>query len=563
MNVLNTAVSKSSNIVKWGRRPNYLGIIFGLMALLISLLPSLLPRPWTIQGFVSGLSIALGYALGILVSFLYRWFLLKEVPKNAKVISWRVLLVAAPIMIAASLLLGRGWQNQVRSLLGLEGINLQYTLLATLLTILFFTLFFYIGRAVRWLAQSLNHLFAKKIPVRLSVVMAFTVSVIIVYMIVSGVLVTNFFKIADSSFSSRDSRTPDGAVQPTSASRSGSPESLISWDKLGFQGRGFVGQGPTVNKLAAFNKAPAKEPIRLYAGMVSAENEQERADLVVAELQRTKAFDRKILVIASATGTGWVDPTAADSLEYMYNGDSAIVSQQYSYLPSWMSFLVDKERARETSRVLYDTVIEAVDEIPKENRPKVVAYGLSLGSFGGQASFSGVNDIRRSVDGALFSGTPNDTELWRTITANRDEGSPEWQPVYKGERAASFASSRKDIVAVPPPEKRTRILYLQHANDPVVWFSFDLALHKPDWLKEPRGENVSPDTRWYPIVTFLQIGLDQAIAGSAPVGQGHYYTNTTPHAWAAVAPVDGWSVEKSDAVQAILDTKYGLSDDAQ
>jgi len=543
-------------LLRW--QPNYLGIIFALVALVISLLPSLLPRPWTIQGFVSGLSIALGYGLGILASFLYRWFLLKEVSKNAKRISWRVLIAVAPLLIATSLLLGRSWQNQVRSLLDLEGINLQYTLLASLVTILFFSLFFYIGRAVRWLAQSLGHLFAKKVPVRLSVVMAFTISSTIVYMIVSGVLVTNFFKIADASFSSRNNMTPDGALQPTSASRSGSPASIISWDELGFQGRGFVGQGPTAAELTNFNKTPAKEPIRLYAGMTSAETEQQRADLVVAELKRTGAFSRKVLVIASATGSGWVDPTATDSLEYMYNGDSAIVSQQYSYLPSWMSFLVDQERARETSRVLYDTVIEAVDEVPKVNRPKVIVYGLSLGSFGGQASFSGVNDIRRSVDGALFTGTPNDTELWRTITANRNTGSPQWQPRYKDGQAVSFASTREDIVAIPPPKKGVRLLYLQHANDPVTWFSFDLALHKPDWLKERRGGNVSPDTRWYPIVTFLQIGLDQAIAGSAPVGQGHYYTDTTAHAWAAVAPIENWTAEKSDAVQSLVNKKYDL-----
>ena len=44
------------------------------------------------------------------------------------------------------------------------------------------------------------------------------------------------------------------------------------------------------------------------------------------------------------TGTGWVDSDVTDSLEYMYAGDTALVSMQYSYLPSWISFMVDRSK---------------------------------------------------------------------------------------------------------------------------------------------------------------------------------------------------------------------------
>ena len=53
---------------------------------------------------------------------------------------------------------------------------------------------------------------------------------------------------------------------------------------------------------------------RISAAIVanSADTVQERADLAVEELERTGAFDREIVVVATSTGTGWIDPDAAD-----------------------------------------------------------------------------------------------------------------------------------------------------------------------------------------------------------------------------------------------------------
>ena len=36
------------------------------------------------------------------------------------------------------------------------------------------------------------------------------------------------------------------------------------------------------------------------------------------------------------------------------------------------------------------------------------------------------------------------------------------------------------------------ILYLQHASDPVVWWSPDLIVSRPDWLSEPPGPDRLP-----------------------------------------------------------------------
>jgi uncharacterized membrane protein len=542
--------TSSHNLTLLGWRPVYVGLIVGVLFLVMSFLPSLLPRPWWIQGFISGLSMAVGYGFGLAFAATYRWFFDNEPRESLKKPAWRALKIILMPLIVLSLVLGLIWQNEVRDLIGVEPIGFGQSLLIVVATAVFFWLFMSISRLIRKLSTKINARLNNRTPRKVAILLTVIITIIFVNIVVSGVFMRSFYTVADSIFGARDDTAPDGIVQPQSKFRSGSPESVIPWEEIGFQGRGFVGGGPTAQAISDYSGVDSKEPIRVYAGLASADSAEERARLAVAELNRTEAFEREVLVIATPTGTGWLDPTIVDSLEFIHNGDTAIVSQQYSYLPSWISFLVDQERAREAGRVLYDTVIEEWIKQPEESRPKLIVYGLSLGSFGGQTAFSGVNDMRRSVDGALFAGTPNDTEVWRRITSSRDEGTPEWQPVIDGGRSVRFASTIDDMTRNQETwDDETRVLFLQHANDPVVWFSFDLLFNEPDWLTEPRGRAVSTSTRWFPIVTFLHIGLDQVIAGSAPIGEGHYYIDTGVYAWAAVLPPEDWDDTDSRKLQ--------------
>ena len=79
---------------------------------------------------------------------------------------------------------------------------------------------------------------------------------------------------------------------------------------LGYQGRNFVATGPR-DELSRLNGAPAKEPIRVYAGLQTADTDEEQDAVLLSELDRTGAFDRKVLVIVPTTGTGWINPVAA------------------------------------------------------------------------------------------------------------------------------------------------------------------------------------------------------------------------------------------------------------
>ena len=140
------------------------------------------------------------------------------------------------------------------------------------------------------------------------------------------------------------------------------------------------------------------------------------------------------------TGTGWVDPGAINAFEYETGGNSAAVAIQYSYLPSWASFLVDQTRAREAGRALFDAVYQKWSALPAATRPKLFVFGLSLGSYAAESPFSGEGDLANRTDGALLAGSPSFNVLHREFTVGRDAGSPEVQPVYRDGRTVRFSN---------------------------------------------------------------------------------------------------------------------------
>ena len=125
----------------------------------------------------------------------------------------------------------------------------------------------------------------------------------------------------------------------------------------------------------------------------SEDTDAARAESVVNELKRTGAKDRRALLVVPATGTGWVNPTAAQAFELMFDGDSAIASAQYSYLPSGVQFIADQQRVEDAGEALVSTVVDWWHTLPKDHRPKLYVYGESLGTNAGSGAFSGVRDL--------------------------------------------------------------------------------------------------------------------------------------------------------------------------
>ena len=514
--------------------------------------PSLVPRPGLFQGLVCGITGAIGYGLGVLGARVWREFADRPV-RPPRPWSWRVFQIAGPVLLLISYVLGQRWQGQTRELVQAEAESFGSKLWLPVVAALVFVGLVAAARGIRhffwWVAGWLSKWMGRRAARALGWLLAAVVTV----GLVSGVLVDGILAVTDRIFAERDTTTSDTAVQPTTALHSGGPGSLVAWDTLGKQGRNFVGKGPTAAEIGAFAGTPALEPIRAYAGIASADNVEDRAALAVADLQRAGGFDRGSLLVAGSTGTGWLDPAAVASFEYETGGDSAIVSMQYSYLPSWASFLVDQDKAREAGRALFDAVYQKWSDLPAGNRPKLYAFGLSLGSFAAEAPFSGEADMANRTDGVLLVGPPAFNPLNREFTDGRDQGTPEVQPVFRDGRTVRFTND--PAVGIPPegqPWDGTRVLYLQHASDPVAWLSPDLILHRPDWLAEPPGPDVISEMTWIPFVTFWQVAADLLEPVDTPPGHGHTYTLEFVDGWAVLLHPAGWTAQQADELKGIV-----------
>jgi uncharacterized membrane protein len=385
---------------------------------------------------------------------------------------------------------------------------------------------------------------------------------VLVITLVNGVLIEGFFSVANQAFSVRDTETQEGVIQPQDTERSGSPDSLVTWDTLGRQGRKFTGTGPTVDELNAFHGGDSLTPVRAYVGLKSADSLQGRADLLLEELKRTGAFEREVLVVATTTGTGFLEPAAMQAIEYLHNGNTAIAGAQYSYLPSWISLLADQETTKETSQVVFNTVHDYWSTLPPESRPDIYLFGLSLGSFGVESVLTSINIINEPINGALLVGPPFVNELWNELTDTRDEGSPAWQPTYQEGRTVRF-TALENVLDKPTGEwQDTKVVYLQHASDPISFFSGSIAISEPDWLKEgQRGPDVSDKMQWRGIVTMWQVAADLAVAGNVPRGHGHLYqSGEYLDGWVGISRPAGWTDENTSELADLLNAIDAAND---
>ncbi|HEY7263816.1 MAG TPA: alpha/beta-hydrolase family protein [Trebonia sp.] len=491
---------------------------------------------------MSGITTVIGYAIGTLIGWLLRSLIpWSPGPAVRRAGRW-TLLAAAIVLIPLFGVLGAGWQHDIRELVEASQPSEARYILVVIVSILIAAALLTVARGIRSLVRMVARQLRRFIPQRAATATAVLVVFLILGFLATGVLPRAAIGAANSVFGGIDAGTALGISQPTDALRSGSPESLVPWSTLGRQGRTFVDTGPTEAEIKQFTGTSAMEPIRVYVGLKSAPSLVDESALAVRELERTGAFSRKVLVVATTTGTGWLNPALIDPLEYMYGGDTSVVAVQYSFPPSWISFLVDKAPAQEAGRDLFDAVYDKWHQLPAGQRPALVVFGESLGSFGGEAAFSGTEDIRDRTSGVFWVGPTNTNTLWSRFTAGRDPGSPEWRPVYQGGRTVRFASSGAQLEAEGQGWQQPRVVYLQNPSDPIVWWSWQLAFHQPDWLRDGHPPDVSSAMHWYPVVTFWQVAADLALATAVPAGHGHSYGMLQgAAAWASIVPPPGWT----------------------
>jgi uncharacterized membrane protein len=536
----------------WWPRASLAGTVGAIALGCLSFTPSLLPRDWLMQGAVTGISAAVGYGVGVFVAWLTvsltGWFPSDRVRHR----SWIVVGVVGVPLLGLAIWAGSGWQREVHLLMGHEPpgsyawVRILVVSLALLLPILA------VARVIRWLVRRLTSRLRRRLPDRIARALAVLLVGVLLIGVNNGLLWRGLVTVMNHTYGAADGRTEDGTTAPIAAERSGSPTSLVPWEDLGRQGQEFVANGPTVADLEAFAGPGALLPVRTYVGLRSADSTGARADLAVRELRRAGGFERSVLVVATTTGTGMVDPAAAAAVEYVHHGDTAVVGLQYSYLPSWISFLVDAERAREAGRELFNEVYDAWDSLPAGQRPALLVTGSSLGAFGAEAAFGGLADVLNRTDGVVWAGPPYVSELHARLVMGRDRGTPAWLPVYGSGETVRFAARPVDLAAPGPLWRHPRIVYLQHGSDPILYWTPRLAFSRPAWLSGTQAPDVNPAMRWIPVVTFAQVTADLAFSLEAPAGHGHHYRELFADAWAAVSAPPAWTDEDTARLHEVL-----------
>ena len=523
----------------------------------------MLPRWWPIQAAVSAVCATVGYALGTLVQAGVRRVLAplgREPGPTVRTRSWQGLGAVAVLAALSGIVVWPVTQADQAELLGTDAPGALAVVPLVVLTLVLAALLFAIGRIVGHGVGVLDRSLTRTVPTWVAHGLAAIIVVAIGWQLSRDVVIDRFFDWANDRFGALDETTAEGIEQPTSDAVTGGPGSLVPWDTLGFEGRSFVATATTAEELQGFwgEDAEVGEPVRAYAGLDSADDVQARADLAVAELERTGGFDRAVLCIVSTTGTGWVDPDAAVALELLHRGDTALVGMQYSFLPSWISFLADRDEAAAAAGALYDAVHQRWADLPPDDRPTLVVFAESLGSFGLETALAGpdaaasVEVLRDGADGVLITGPTESNPVWRQLQGARDPDSPPWSPVYGGGATVQTTVRGADLPADDPAWTDPRLVWVHHANDPVGVWTWDTLWRRPPWMGTPRGPDLPRGVLFVPFVTWVQQTADLAAGFSAPAGQGHSYVPDFVPAWAAIVPPPGWSEEDTRRLEAYV-----------
>ena len=528
---------------------SFLGVIAALAMYAVSVAPSLMARSWAWHAVASGVLVSCGYVAGVVIQNV-----------GARVIAMTGLTIHAsePVEIGfracVAALFAIWWlyaviQSYRRArvaarLVNMPGETFGEYLLGTAGTTVIAWCLIAIVAGMNRVGRMLIGALGGYMPHPAAVVVGVAILAAIVFFLTSNVILRGGIGFFRHRAEQMNMRTARGIFKPFVPERSASPASPVTWESVGGQGRVFLGRGPSRLDIAQVCGGEAMEPIRVYSGMpTGGAGIEQAAATVVAELRRTGAFDRAVILIAASTGSGWVDEWQVQPLEFLTRGNCATASLQYSYVPSALNWLTGLEPAQEASAALFRAVRAELDTMDEADRPALVVCGESLGAFASQSVFSSVEEALSQVDGALWVGTPAFTPMHAELTSARHRGSPEVAPVVYNGRRVRFVNEPSDLRTdlygrELGPWGFPRFVYAQHASDPVVWWNRKLLWTQPDWLRERAGRDVSPFVEFTRFVTFIQVLADLPVAGTAPGGHGHTYNEELIPLWRAILGFD-------------------------
>lgn len=424
------------------RWPGFAGCLGALPMFGLSLTPSLLPRPWMLQALLTGILMALGYAAGSGIAAVVRrrWAI------QPGTLAWAGLAGVGFVLAVGLLPLAGQWQQEHRESLGQPAGEWPWPLILAAALLLAAGLVL-ASRMVRWVVHRLTRALDRhhRRPVAAAVTAVAVVAVGGPGLGVGALL---------PGLSAAAERMPlDAAADPGGEFRAG----------------GDV------------------QAVRVYVDLADAPTPTARAELALRRLDQAGGWQRPVLGVIVPTGTGWVNPHAAESLEQVAGGDVALVAVRYSRLPSWVSFLTEQAAAEAEADALLTAVADRLAQMPEAQRPRVLVYGESLGARAGQAALAQLGERAGLFDGALLVGVP-------------------------------FGHRPEENLPI-------RVRYLEHADDPVVRWD-------PRLLYRPPEDGGLQPARWYPVVTFWQVTVDLLTSTQAPDGHGHTYRTELVTGWA-------------------------------
>jgi uncharacterized membrane protein len=521
------------------------GLLLAWLGYVASLTPTMVPRTTAVQVLMSTLLPLTGYAVGAILGALGRLLTGDRRVLGRRPALRRFALGAGALGAVAAVALtpmALQWQQDYTAAAGWSVPSWPVVLvLAPVLFLAGLMLARLLRAAGRGVARGWQRLV--RVPALATVLGGLTVAA------VAAVLVGVGFALLVAQFDRVDADTT-AQQQPESGLRSGGPGSLVDWQGLGRQGREFVAGGPTVEQIEAFSGEPAKEPIRVYVGRDQADSPQARAALLVDELRRTGGLERESVVVVATSGLGSVHPTSAQTLEYVANGDVATAATQFSRVPSWLTSIVDRGGAQREAAALIDALTAAVEGLPPDQRPDLYLSGESLGALGSQQALDGATpeQVTDRFDGVLWVGTPATSQLLREWV-RFPAGTPAWEPVVGDGSIARFAASPDRVPLEDSTWGDRRVLFLHSATDPVAYFSGSLLRTRPDWMGAGQFPLLPERMAWWPMFTWEQMLIDFTTNGFVPPGFGHNYSNSHATGWAAVLNPEGWDAARVAALE--------------
>ena len=528
---------------------SFLGVIAALAMYAVSVSPSLMARSWAWHAVGSGILVACGYVAGVVV---------QNVAQLVIRLTGLTISASEPVelgfRIGIGALFALWWiyaviqsyrrARKAAALVNMPGETFGEYLLGTAGAVVVSWMLLRIVGALNRLCWMLIASLDAHMPRPAAIVVSMVILFAIMFFLTSKVILRGGIGFFRRKAEQLNMRTARGIYQPVVPERSASPASPVTWESVGGQGRVFLGRGPSRLDIAQVCGGVAMEPIRVYSGMpTGGSGIEQAAATVVAELHRTGAFDRAVILIAASTGSGWVDEWQVQPLEFLTRGNCATASLQYSYVPSALNWLTGLEPAQEASAALFAAVRAELDLMDEADRPALFVCGESLGAFASQSVFESFEDVLARVDGALWVGTPAFTPMHAALTAARHKGSPEVAPVVNNGRRVRFVNEPSDLRTdlygrELGPWGFPRVVYAQHPSDPVVWWTNKLIWTQPDWLRERAGRDVSLNVEFTRFATYIQVLADLPVAGTAPGGHGHTYHEELIPLWRGILGFD-------------------------